>query len=240
MGDQRGNPDSNAIPIHMVTLPSFEIMRTEVTVSMYRACVNAGACTEPNCVGDSTVGNNYCNYGANASDYPVNYISWYQINDFAAWVGARLPTEVEWEYTARGQGQNIIYPWGNTSPTCTLVDYNGSTCGVGTSPGCAHPTGNIAQGVCDMAGNVWEWTQDEWHTNYNDAPSDGRGWCTGECPVNASDANYDANNNTNRVMRGGRWSGGGRLHTTNRDNGNPSSRNNAYGGRLIKSLPLTP
>ena len=47
MGDQRSNPDSNEIPVHTVTVPSFQIMKTEVTVGMYRKCVNANVCFAP-------------------------------------------------------------------------------------------------------------------------------------------------------------------------------------------------
>ena len=67
---------------------------------------------------------------------------------------------------------------------------------------CDYPTGNTAQGLCDMADNVGEWVQDEWHSNYNDGPIDGSGYCAEECPVNAGDSNYSSVNSF-RVLRGG-------------------------------------
>ena len=227
--------NTNEQPVHSVTVPSFKMMRTQVTVAMYKKCVDAGACSAPNCTGSSTSSSPYCNYGANASDHPVNYVSWFQMMEFAAWVGARLPTEAEWEYAARGQGQDITYPWGNAVPTCTLVDYNGSTCGSGTSPVCSHPTGNTTQGLCDMAGNVFEWLQDEYVGDYNGAPTDGSGRCTGACPENASDPNYNASTTANRVVRGGGWYYDTVfMRTATRYSLSPSFQGNGAGARLVR------
>jgi len=118
----------------------------------------------------------------------VNRVSWHQMMTFAAWVGARLPTEAEWEFAASSRGTGV-YPWGAASPSSTLADYDSFD---GTSATCSRTSGNSAQGLCDMAGNVWEWVQDEYHSRYNGAPTNGSGWCTGACPVNASDSNYNA------------------------------------------------
>ena len=227
-------------PVHSVSVSTFAMMKTEVTVRMYQACVTAGACSTPNCSSSNTPSYTssppYCNYNSSYSlNHPVNYVSWYQMMEFAAWMGARLPTEAEWEYAARGEGQRIPYPWGYDSPYCFYADSGG--CGDGTSSACSKSDGNTSQGLCDMAGNVSEWVQDEWHSRYNGAPGDGSGWCSGACPENAKDANYNVNNSTGRVLRGGHWyDGGAFLQTTSRELDPPSSQNAYIGGRLAKSV----
>jgi cysteine-rich repeat protein len=249
--------DADQLPIHNVSISSFYMMKKEITVGMYKTCVDAGACTAPNCTGMATNMDPYCNYyDPTANDHPVNYVNWYQFNDFATWVGARLPSESEWEYAARGQGQNIMYPWGNVLPTCEHADYgsivDGPDCnGNGTSQVCNTPLGNTAQGLCDMGGNLWEWVQDEWHPNYNGAPTTGDGWCAGErvttpplnppfsnCPINADDPNYNPNDNTTRVLRGGAWNWGIiQLTTAVRAPQGASVQNSYYGARLARYKP---
>jgi formylglycine-generating enzyme required for sulfatase activity len=233
MGSTNSNDEQ---PIHSVTVPTFQMMRTEVTVGMYKACVDAGYCTAPDCTGTSTSSYPYCNYGANATNHPVNYVSWHQLMRFAAWVGARLPTEAEWEFAASSRGTGV-YPWGSASPTCAFADY--SSCnGYGTSPTCNTPNGNSAQELCDMGGNVWEWVQDEWHISYEGAPTDGSGWCAGTCPANASATTYNASNSAVRVLRGGAWNSvADDTRAANRDYSPPAPQYNFVGGRLSRSLP---
>jgi formylglycine-generating enzyme required for sulfatase activity len=189
------------LPAHQVNVPDFELMRAEVTVRQYRACVTAGACDAPDCTDEQTHDEVIvCNYSQNRNDHPVNYVSWINARQFATWVGARLPSESEWEYAAKSRGQNINYPWGDAAPTCDHADFDpgdGSCGGNGTSPVCTHAAGNSADGLCDLAGNVHEWTQDQWHDDYNGAPGDGSAW------------GADANNDAQRVLRGGIWNWSG-------------------------------
>ena len=141
-------------PIHEVNVPSFAIMKTEVTVRMYRKCVESNGCTEP-------PNNEFCNWGyMDREDHPINCIDWFQAMEFASWVGARLPTEAEWEYVARGEGGDVMYPWGN--------DFDATMCNTREEgPGHLAPVdyyseGASPYGVMDMAGNASEWCSD-WH-----------------------------------------------------------------------------
>jgi iron(II)-dependent oxidoreductase len=177
-------------PIHEVTVPTFQMMPTEVTVADYRACVAAGDCTAPN-TGES------CNWSvAGRKDHPINCVGWSQADAYCTWVGGRLPSEAEWEYAARGGGQNITYPWGDETATCDYAVMNDGNRGCGQSSTwavCSKPAGNTDQGLCDMAGNAWEWVQDWWHRNsYDGAPVDGSAWVAG--------------GGSDRVIRGGGWS----------------------------------
>lgn len=156
-----GRDDVSAAPAHNVTLRSFEISKTPVTVEQYAECVAKGYCTEPM---QPPGGGKQCNWGVpGRQKHPVNCVSWYQAQAYAGFKCARLPSEAEWEYAARSGGRNQIYPWGNNQPADELVVFNSNT----TMPVCSKPKGNTAQGLCDMSGNVWEWVQDTDVAQYN-------------------------------------------------------------------------
>lgn len=161
----------NERPAHQVSVKTFSIMKTEVTVEQFQACIDAGACKP-------TKMDKRCNLGKRDKlNHPVNCLTWYDANTFCQWIGARLPTEAEWEYAARDGGKDIIYPWGNQAPTCELavIDDGSPLCHPKreTQPVCSHPKGNTSKGLCDMAGNVWEWVEDWYHPNYQNAPNNG-------------------------------------------------------------------
>ena len=157
--------------VHEVTVPTFDIARTEVTVAQYRACLEAPAgCTSAPDAGDA------CNWGGkDTQDHPVNCVDWYQARAFCAWAGGRLPSESKWEYAARSGGLNQIYPWGDEPATGEYVVMNEDPCysfGVPcellrTSSVCSRPRGNTAQGLCDMVGNVGEWLEDDYFPSYD-------------------------------------------------------------------------
>ena len=168
MGAADGRPNEG--PVHEVKISTFQMSKSEVTVAQYRACVAAKGCSEPSAGPD-------CNWGREGrEDHPVNCTDWRQAKDFAKWAGGRLPSEAEWEYAARSAGGKRVYPWGDEKPTCELaIMYDQSiSCGrIDTWPVCSRPAGNSAQGLCDMAGSLWEWVEDYYHPSYVGAPAHG-------------------------------------------------------------------
>lgn len=219
MGSDTGH--INERPVHLVTVSSFELMRTEVPVDLYRQCVDAGYCTTPDT-------GTRCNWDvAGRNSHPVNCVDWHQASTFCEWVGGRLPSEAEWEFAARSGGLDIAFPWGEQSATCqyaVMLDWleGGPGCGqYSTSPTCSKTSGNTTQGLCDMAGNLFEWAQDWYHSNYNGAPTDGSAW---ELPVG-----------TDRVTHGGSWNDGeDYIRASFRGHEQPTIRNEYIGFRCAR------
>ena len=218
MGSNDGDSWEREKPVHRVTVPTFEMTKTQVTVDQYKACVEAGACTAPFSGGD-------CNWGqSDRGEHPINCVDWHQAQAYAGWAGARLPSEAEWEYAARSGGRDWKYPWGDEIATCDrAVMYDGGDgCGRNSTwPVCSKPRGNTVQGLCDMAGNVDEWVQDWYHSNYEGAPTDGSAW---ENPAGSS-----------RVFRGGsRYYHAGVVRASFRSFISPGGRSHDLGFRLAR------
>jgi formylglycine-generating enzyme required for sulfatase activity len=214
MGDQE-----IARPVHKVTLSTFCIDKTEVTVAAFRACVQAGDCPLPSATvewqdikpEDKAKWSQFCTWGRSGLDqHPINCVDWKQATAYCEWMGGRLPTEAEWEYAARGN-DGRKYPWGNEAPDAKRLNACGSECiSMGkkrldatwtpmytgddgwpvTAPVGSYPKGASPFGVLDMAGNVWEWTADSL-ADYSD-----------EAVTNPQRARPDA---SPRVNRGGGW-----------------------------------
>lgn len=113
--------------------------------------------------------------------YPVTNISWQDAAAFCAWRDARLPTEAEWEYAARGP-QGLLYPWGD-EPRAAQANIANTL--AGTAPVGSFPESISPFGLLDMAGNVWEWVADWYSETYyaSSAPENPLGPATGTLKV---------------------------------------------------------
>lgn len=116
---------------------------------------------------------------------PRENLTWFEARDYCQSRGARLPTEAEWEYAARGP-DSLYYPWGNQWNEDNLAydgNFEGQTFDVGS-----FPAGMSWVGAYDLAGNVWEWVSSLYRSY----------------PYKASDGRENPDDATNRrVYRGG-------------------------------------
>jgi formylglycine-generating enzyme required for sulfatase activity len=255
MGSDDPDASKDERPAHQVVLSPFCIDLREVTMAEYKACSDEGECKRaPNEVWwkgiepkDKKVFSVVCNANdpAGRGDHPVNCVDWDMANHYCSAHQARLPTEAEWEFAARGP-DGRRYPWGDESPDKTRMNACGKEClawgakhgvsmGVGakgmfdeddgfplTAPVGSFPAGASRYGLLDVVGNVWEWTGD-WQGPYHaDQETDPKGPSTGE----------------RRVVRGGAFNGvlPSWVRPTQRYSDDPKAHSHAYGFRCAKSL----
>ncbi|PIE18517.1 MAG: hypothetical protein CSA65_04325 [Proteobacteria bacterium] len=165
-------------PIRHVKVGAFAMLKSEVTLAQYRACVRAKVCKKASLGDPDLMSAPWYNWGSGrAKTHPVNGVEWADAKTFCRWIGARLPSEAEWEYAARSGGKPKLYPWGARAPSCKLAVME--TCKKdSTAPVCSRAAGNTEQGLCDMAGNVAEWVADcaEVQKTYKTYVIRGGGW----------------------------------------------------------------
>lgn len=223
MGSPDSEPERSSAegPQHRVSVAKFAMGQFEVTQGQWKALM----------------GNNPSHFSACGDECPVDNVSWDMAQEYVKKLSAktgqkyRLPSEAEWEYAARA-GTRTPFHTGETITTGQAnfdgnYTYNGSAKGEyrqKTMQGDSFKANDF--GLNHMHGNVWEWVQDCWHENYENAPINGESWET-NC------------NDTRRVLRGGSWDYDPRfLRSALRNGVTPDYRYYSSGFRIARTFSL--
>lgn len=219
MGGPSGAVAQDERPRHVVALDAFYMSKYEVTFAEYDRYAKAKGKSLP----DSK--------GWNRKNHPLVNVSWNDALAYAKWLSQqtgkkyRLPTEAEWEYAARA-GSFTAYWWGNKPGE------DNAHCEFCKSGFQLRKPAKIGAfkandfGLHDTSGNVSEWTQDCYHPNYTDAPTDGSAWEAdedGDCSV--------------RVVRGGSYGNApSKLRNASREKFPVQKAFDRIGIRLVRDL----
>ncbi len=205
-------------PVHRVTIAKpIAIGRREVTFNEWDSCVAAGDCKS-----------RLADRGWGRGDRPALNVTWVDAKQFVSWLSKktgqryRLPSESEWEYTARG-GTTTPYWWGADigSNQANCRDCKTATPQQTSLVGTFKPN---PFGLYDTAGNVAEWVEDCWNNDYQGSPVDGSAWVTGQCRL--------------RVLRGGSFESDAKyLRSASRFRYDTNVRFYANGFRVVREIP---
>ncbi|SNT00317.1 iron(II)-dependent oxidoreductase [Geodermatophilus pulveris] len=203
----------NERPAHPVDVPAFRIGRVPVTNAEYAAFVADGGYADrrwwcargwahrveaglerPQYWGPDGTRTRFGVVEAVPPDEPVQHVTWFEAEAYAAWAGARLPTEAEWEKAAvwdPAAGRRRRFPWGSAEPSPALANLGGDA--LRPAPVGAYPAGASAYGVEQLMGDVWEWTSSAFTP-----------W-PGFRPMLYADYSAPFFGGDHRVLRGGSW-----------------------------------
>ena len=234
MGDSLGNPDE--VPVHSVTLSSYEIGRFELTAGQYCAFLNTlpedsledverwirlGFQIQHDSIAGFVLENGQ-------EGFCLIDVSWYGATAYCRWLSREtgqsisLPTEAQWEFAAIGGTEGLTeeskkrFAYAGSDTLGEVGWYNGNASFI-------HPVGMLTPnslGTYDMSGNVWEWCQDRFDRYPEESDPNPTGPETGDY----------------RVLRGGSWYGNDSIcRVSYRSNGLPYDRIYGYGFRLTRN-----
>lgn len=172
-------------PKRKIFLPAFYIDRYEVTQAQYKVFSDRTGYRRPPVWKNGT-------FPPGRGNHPVTFVSWYDAQSYCRWAGKKLPTEAEWEKSARGP-DGLEYPWGNVYEPDRANTGESET--NDTVPVGRFESGKSPYGVYDLIGNVGEWVED-WYRPY---------------PGNSQTSPLFGDRL--KVIRGGSWGGGGGHYT---------------------------
>ena len=207
----------NERPAHTVDLPAFRIGRVPVTNGEWQGFIDAGGYDDPAWWSPRGWAHRVeaglerpLFWAADGSrqrfgiveevppDEPVQHVCFFEAEAYAAWAGARLPTEQEWEKACAWDpalGRRRRWPWGDSDPTPAVANLGGDA--LRPAPVGAFPAGASAYAVEQLIGDVWEWTSSAFEP-----------W-PGFTPMLYADYSRPFFGGDYRVLRGGSWAVGG-------------------------------
>ena len=216
-GDQEPWSLDNERPAHVVDLPAFRIGRVPVTNAEWQRFVDAGGYDQPQWWSQRGWEHRQAEgltrplfWSADGSrrrfglveeippDEPVQHVCFFEAEAYAAWAGARLPTEQEWEKACAWDpalGRRRRWPWGDSEWTPALANLGGDA--LRPAPVGAYEAGASAYAVEQLVGDVWEWTSSRLEP-----------W-PGFTPMLYADYSAPFFGGDYRVLRGGSWAVGG-------------------------------
>ncbi len=226
MGSEIGADDEK--PVRTITFPEdFYMGRYEVTQGQWQEVMGD---TEKKLALANVV-----DY-SQGDNFPIVWVSWDEAKLFISKLNERndgfvysLPSEAEWEYGCRG-GTNTKYAFGDTISLDQANFKNFFAVEVPTidTPdkdiNMIREVGSYKQnkfGLFDMHGNVWEWVEDTYGSNYKGLKQDGTANTKGDAEL--------------RVMRGGSWATGinSYLRCSARYSDKPDKQSNQIGFRVV-------
>ena len=175
--EEQSSCDEDEKPVRQVQVKSFTISKYEVTQDLWEAVMGKNPSKFRNC-----------------PRCPVENVGWDEANVFLKKLNAltgghyRLPTDVEWEYAARGGQQSQAFLYVGSDDLDSVAWYDKNSGNRVHRVGQKQPNG---LGLYDMSGNVWEWMADCWNKKFPGPPTDGSAWKSGNC--------------ARHMLRGGGW-----------------------------------
>jgi formylglycine-generating enzyme required for sulfatase activity len=233
MGDEAGESDEK--PVHAVHLDTFSVGQYLVTFDEYDRFCEATGREKPD------------DYGWGRGRRPVVDVDWEDAQAYCAWLSGqtgaryRLLSEAQWEYACRA-GSGTRYCYGDDAER--LADY--AWYGEDWEKGSTQPVGQKrpnAWRVYDMHGNVWEWCQDWYGSDYYAQLANRASAAAGDTGADSSGTASGTSRNpsgpdsgSSRVIRGGSWGGdAGGCRSAYRGGGVPGNRGSVLGFRLSRT-----
>ena len=217
--------DDTEFPQHRIWLDTYEIDRDEVSLGQYLAFLQQRK-LHPSDELQKLIWHVITIHSFSdqtLSRWPALYVTWAEAHDLCLEKSTRLPTEAEWEKAARGS-EGGLFPWGTTAPNPTVAmfgQYHVHEIPI-LAPVDSHEAGKSPYGLHHMAGNIAEWVQDWFGSDYY-------AYMPERNPPGPTSGRY-------KSVRGGSWKSYPiMLRTATRGGSAPDQRSATIGFRCAKS-----